>query len=117
MLNFGAWRAAAGMLACGLIIAGYGEVARPQNRADEDRPLGWCGRRLGQPDVAEPLQLLIAGNKSDNIKDLHFEPRLNHYLLTSGDAVYELSTDGALVAKHHSDTLSGAVGIAVGLAQ
>lgn len=48
-----------------------------------------------------------------SVKDLHFEPRLDHYLLTSGNAVYQVSTDGALLAKHESDALSGAVGIAV----
>ena len=73
---------------------------------------GW-----GSLTLPEPLQLLVAGNKSENIKDLLFEPQLNHYLPTSGDAVYDLSTDGALVAKHHSDAFSGAVGIAVGLVQ
>jgi len=47
------------------------------------------------------------------VKDLHFEPRINHYLLTSGDTVYELSTDGALLARYHTDALRGAVGMAV----
>jgi sugar lactone lactonase YvrE len=46
------------------------------------------------------------------VKDLHFEPRMDRYFLTSGDAVYVFSTDGALVAKHESIALAGAVAVA-----
>lgn len=48
-----------------------------------------------------------------SVKDLHFDPRLEHYLLTSGNAVYELSKDGALLAKHQSNALAEAIAVAV----
>lgn len=47
------------------------------------------------------------------VKGLIFEPRLDHYLLTSGDCVYEVSTEGALLARHQSPALTGAIGIAI----
>jgi DNA-binding beta-propeller fold protein YncE len=48
-----------------------------------------------------------------SVKDLHYEPQMDRYFLTSGSAVYVLSTDGALLAKHESIAMSGAVGIAM----
>lgn len=51
------------------------------------------------------------------VKDLHFDPGHGQYFLTSGDAVYVVSSDGALLARHQSAALSGAVAVAIPVAR
>jgi sugar lactone lactonase YvrE len=45
------------------------------------------------------------------VNDLHFNRQIGHYFLSSGSTVYELGTDGSLIARFHSSALSDAQGI------
>lgn len=55
----------------------------------------------------------VASLGGGKVTDLHYEPRLKRYFISSGDAVYEVDENGALIRKHVSEALASAVAIAV----
>jgi DNA-binding beta-propeller fold protein YncE len=47
------------------------------------------------------------------VNELRFSRRLDHYFISSGDTVYEVASDGTLVARFSSPTISGVQSILV----
>ena len=48
-----------------------------------------------------------------HVNDLHYEPTLDHYFITSGNTVFEVASDGALLSRLESEALSKAEAIVV----
>jgi len=48
-----------------------------------------------------------------NVNDLHYEPTLDHYFITSGNTVFEVASDGSLLSRLQSESLSKAEAIVV----
>lgn len=48
-----------------------------------------------------------------HVNHLHFDTRLQHFFFTSHDVVYELSADGALLARYQNPALTGAQAVAI----
>jgi len=48
-----------------------------------------------------------------NVNDLHYEPTLDHYFITSGNTVFEVASDGALLSRLESEALSKAEAIVI----
>lgn len=48
-----------------------------------------------------------------NVNDLHYEPTLDHYFITSGNTVFQVASDGSLLSRLESESLSKAEAIVV----